>query len=122
MTPDLEAAALDALATNGPAQMYAKGYEAGLAATQTAELELVAGVFTPAQQARADAIHAAARIFAHDPTPAGKHSNATADAIVLAMLRIAGPLALYIEHGIAPDFDRHVGEALDIVRGTPTQT
>lgn len=71
MTPDLEAAALDALVGNGIAHVYTKGYEAGLAATQTTELELPAGGYTPTQQARADATHTAAGVLAATIDAAG---------------------------------------------------
>lgn len=103
MTPDQQAAAIDGLATNGPAQAYTMGYEAGRAEAldETTTLELVADGYTAAQEARADALAAASRLFAESLGTDWDDPDDPANA-ARAVLAVAAEFATWIEHGDQP--------------------
>lgn len=108
MTPDQQAAALDGLATNGPAQAYTMGYEAGRAEAldeTTTAVELIADGYTAAQEARADALAAASHVLAAAVQSGKMIVIQEGDGILglgAALVKLAHEPATWIEHGDQP--------------------
>ena len=98
-----EAAALDGLASNGPARAYTMGYEDGRRdkSVEIATADLVGGGYTPAQEARADALAAASHLFAESLGTDWDDPDDPANA-ARAVLAVAAKFATWIEHGDQP--------------------